>query len=153
MKMKIDLSGEDALKKQLEEMAKEVKNMPNIKAGVPEGDYPDGTPLRTVGFVNEFGSEVNHIPERSFLRSTLNENKDEYVKMLGTALNMYLNSNMKLEDALGIVGLKLENDIKDKIRDLDTPPNAPETIARKKSDSPLVDTGLLMSSIMYEIGD
>ena len=58
---------------------------------------------------------------------------------------------IKLDVAANMVGAKAAAIMKNTIRDLDEPPNAPATIAKKKSSNPLVDTGLLMQSVPWEV--
>ena len=50
-----------------------------------------------------------------------------------------------------MIGAKAAAIMKRTIRDFDDPPNAPATIKKKKSSNPLVDTGLLMQSVTWEL--
>ncbi len=155
LKTNVKLEGADELLKQLKKLGQDLSDAPSIKVGVPqEGSYPDGTPIHVVGFVNEFGSEGNNIPERSFLRSTVHENADEYANMLINGAKAYVDGKVPSMDVVAnLVGIKVESDVKEKIFDLKDPANAESTIKKKKSDNPLIDTGLLRSSIIYEVGD
>lgn len=56
-----------------------------------------------------------------------------------------------MEQAADMIGAKAAAVMKNTIRDFDNPPNAPSTIARKKSDNPLVDTGLMMQSVTWDV--
>ena len=58
---------------------------------------------------------------------------------------------MDFRTAADIIGAKAAAIMKRTIRDFDDPPNAPYTIAKKKSSNPLVDTGLLMQSVTWEL--
>lgn len=49
------------------------------------------------------------------------------------------------------VGARFENDILDRIRAHIPPPLSPETIRRKGSTTPLIDTGQLVGSITHQI--
>lgn len=55
-----------------------------VKTGIQQGtaDYKGGVAATTVAMVNEFGSEDGHIPERSFLRSSFDENATQYAGMM-----------------------------------------------------------------------
>lgn len=153
-KFTANLVGMDDLLKDLRDISLSISDIPSIKVGVPkEGAYPDGTPIETVGFVNEFGSEANNIPERSFLRSTIIDNNDKYVEMMEKGLDGVVQGKTDVDTMVNLIGITAEGDVKDKITDLKTPPNTESTIKKKKSSNPLVDTGLLRSSIIYEIGD
>jgi hypothetical protein len=58
---------------------------------------------------------------------------------------------MKMDVAANMIGAKAAAIMKNTIRDLKEPPNAPSTVAKKKSANPLVDTGLLMQSVTWEL--
>lgn len=146
------LEGADELLKQLRQMGVDLAKAPDVRVGVPsEGAYPDGTPIETVGLVQEFGSEVNNIPARSYLRSTVSDNKKAYTDMLFKGLDSVVQGKTDVTTMLNYVGLQVEGDVKQKITDLDTPANKEATIKAKGSSNPLVDTGLLQSSIIYEL--
>ncbi len=124
-----------------------------IVAGLPRNSapYPDGTSVIEVGHKNEFGSMAERIPERSFLRSTLQENAKKYSAIAKKVGARVLTGKANLEKEAGKIGLVMENDIKDKIVNLKTPPNAARTIREKGSSNPLVDTGHMGQSIRHEV--
>jgi hypothetical protein len=108
----------------------------------------DGEDLVTIAAANEFGTAT--IPERSFLRSTVDEGRAKYAKLLRQAVERMVDG-VPVPLAMGVVGETLVGDVQKKIRNRIPPPNAPSTIARKGSDVPLIDTGRLRQSIDYEI--
>jgi hypothetical protein len=120
------------------------------KVGVQEGERrDDGTDLVTVAAVNEFGAPKKKIPERSFIRSTTDEQRQKVERMKRRILEGIADGTMTIKRGLGLLGEFMESKIKDKIVRLDTPPNAPSTIARKGSSNPLVDKGQLLQSIRH----
>ncbi len=146
-----NLTGMADVHKELAKMALKVEQMPAIKCGVPNtGSYPDGTSLETVGLSMEFGTD--NIPERSFLRSTLIENETKYNELLEKGLTAVTQGKEPDQILMGIA-LTLEHDVKEQITNITSPALAPSTIAARKGNSqnPLVDTGLLRSSIMSEL--
>ena len=50
-----------------------------------------------------------------------------------------------------IIGRWAVNVIQDRIAALNQPPNAPSTLAEKKGDNPLLDTGRLHAGVTYEL--
>jgi hypothetical protein len=108
----------------------------------------DGEDLVTIAAANEFGTAT--IPERSFLRSTVDEGRAKYAKLLRQAVERMVDG-VPVPLAMGVVGETLVGDVQRKIRNRIPPPNAPSTIARKGSDVPLIDTGRLRQSIDYEL--
>ena len=99
--------------------------------------------------VNEFGSEDGRVPERSFLRSTVDEERDTYEQALQRGLGKVIDGTSTTERELGLVGARVSRDVKRKIRELKEPANAPLTIERKGSANPLIDTGRLRQSITF----
>lgn len=112
-----------------------------------------GVTVAQVGFWNEFGTETS--PERSFMRSTVADNREAYRQIMRKIVNREVQlvaagSQSVFYRDLGKFGQKVQNDIQARIVDIRTPPNAPSTIAAKKGvDNPLVDTGQLLNSIRW----
>ena len=91
------------------------------------------------------------IPERSFLRAGFDENNDRILKATEAVLPDVLLGTMSVEKYAKLVGLQLATAIKQYAVKLRTPPNHPFTVKEKKSSNPLVDTGDMINSIMYEV--
>lgn len=90
------------------------------------------------------------IPERSFLRSTHDEEGDRIISQTERALAQVVVGEMSVDDMLKLYGHQMSTAIKKKIRDIDTPPNSSATILAKGSSNPLVDSGHLLNSIMWK---
>jgi hypothetical protein len=108
----------------------------------------DGATVAEYATYNEFGMGV---PERSFLRSTVDVNEKRYVQQLADACGKVIDGSASVQSALGVVGLGAARDVQQTIRDLADPPNAPSTVRQKGSSSPLIDTGRLRASIDHEV--
>ena len=96
------------------------------------------------------------IPERSFLRSSHDQNAEAVMKQAERALSQVLVGKMSLDQYMEMVGTNYVTMIKDLIVELDSPPNHPFTIDQKGADNPLVggggaDSGTLVSSISYRV--
>lgn len=121
-----------------------------VLVGVPAGKAEaDGTPLALVAAANEFGTAT--IPERSFLRAGIHEHMPAFVHTSAGLLRHVAEGSMSEGTALEVVGIQAAAAVKDKIIDGPFEPNAPATIARKKSDRPLVDKGALRQGITYVV--
>ncbi|ETS31164.1 hypothetical protein PTE_03118 [Photorhabdus khanii NC19] len=92
-----------------------------------------------------------NIPERSFLRSTFNENKGKYANKLAKSIKSELKNNGDPQQALEKLGEIVARDVKRKIQAGIDPPLSQATIKRKKSSKPLIETGQLLQSITYEV--
>ncbi|MEK2481916.1 hypothetical protein AB7321_12615 [Providencia rettgeri] len=126
-----------------------------VVVGVPaatNGKRDDGLSNATIAAAHEFGVP-GHIPERSFLRSTLNENKDNASRLLAKELKADIELGEFSDRPFAIVGEKLAGEVKRKIQAGINPPLDPKTVKRKKSSKPLIDTGNLLQSITYEVRD
>lgn len=106
-----------------------------------------GEPLTVaqVGAFHEFGT--SRVPQRSFVRGWFDESQAEIAELLRSQLALAAAGKLTVEQALERVALKCEASMKKRIRNRIPPPLAPETIARKGSSVPLIDTGQLRNSI------
>lgn len=129
--------------------------------------YPDGHGLTTaeIGAVHEYGYGITSsrsggttivIPQRSFLRSTILENRDKYPKLLAkAAADGVFKGNPR--GALLKVGLVAAGDVKQRIAKGIAPPLAEKTIeARERrfgtaSTTPLIATNQMRSAIDAEV--
>lgn len=94
------------------------------------------------------------IPERSFLRSTIDDRKNfirKFVIALVTAA--FKKNDVDVGRILKLIGLKVVSLVQLKITkgDDDWPKNSPFTIFRKGSSKPLLDTGRMRQSISHEL--
>lgn len=135
----------------------------NAKGGVvsyavgffPQAKYADGIPVASVGLWNEFGTRDSAgnvlIPERSFFRSTTKEVRKKIRKLVIKLRN----PQTKVMDkrAAGKIAAFHAGAIQDKIISVKKPPNKPQTVSRKGSNNPLVDTGLMVQSVTWDVDD
>jgi len=151
-----------------------IKTKPHVKIGVLQEDFgkeketPTGVEkdatLGEVAVYNEFGTlppnggvgkhgPVHGTPERSFIRSTADENrKYDWPAYADELRKEVVAGRMTTDRMLGLMGQRIKKDIQMKIRSNVPPPNAPSTIAAKGGkDKTLINTGQLLNSINYEV--
>lgn len=148
-KTKIKKTPDKAIE-EIERISKQFGRGPNgVKVGLPKGsnDYPDGTSVIMVGTVHEFGSDKMGIPQRSYLRTTIVEKKKDYKRLFSKLSFKIVRGDINLKKALGILGLQVQTDVRDKITDIDSPP------LQYREGNPLVDTGHLRQSITFEVDE
>ena len=145
-KTKLLKSPKKAIKK-LEKVAKSLKGPDSVKVGLPKGsnDYPDGTSVIMVGSVHEFGSPSKGIPQRSFLRVTMEKGRREYRQLFKKLAKKIVNGKMTKEQALGVIGIQVQGDVQERI----TKGISPKLKSRE--GTALIDTGHLRQSITYEV--
>lgn len=150
-----------------------------VRVGVPSGAAEsDGTPVAMIAAVHEFGSPSQGIPERPFLRTAMQENRDKYVRLNRINLVKMLRGQMGMEQALGKLGEMAKGDVQAKLKNGDFKRLDPKTIAARRRarsngynkalqrkvakkqaagnaagpiDRPLIDSGQLRQSITWEI--
>ncbi len=135
--------------REIEKIAKNLSGPDSVKVGLPKGsnDYPDGTSVIMVGAVHEFGSPARNIPQRSFLRATVQEKRKDYKKLFQKLGRAVLFGDMVSQKALRILGLQVQSDVRQKITDIQDPP------LKSREGNPLVDTGHLRQTITFQVGD
>lgn len=152
--------------KWLEHQAKALAKKPRVKIGITQRDFKDpkeglgeeglsnrDITVGEVGVVNEFGSADKRIPERSFIRSTTDDERRRVNAMIARLKIPVLVGLLSTRKALSIVGVYMKGRIQNKIATLQTPSNAPSTIARKGSSNPLIDKGQLRQKIDWKVQD
>lgn len=143
----------DRGRKALAQFGSRLAHGSNFSVGVPEskgarahGD--SNTTIADVALFNEYGLGV---PERSFLRAFVDENRDMIEEDFRKATAAVFRLQMTFEQAANILGTKYAAMIQKRITQHIPPPNAPSTIAAKGSSTPLIDEGILRASISYQI--
>lgn len=133
-------------------------NRYKLKVGVfGEDDSGGQASYVMIASVHEFGAIIDNgkgiitIPERSFIRSTFDEKQGEWLSFLRQQIKLVCDFRVEPRVALERLGAKMVADIQKKIRNLQSPPNAPSTIAAKGSSNPLIDTGGLRQRIAYKV--
>lgn len=158
MSVKIQVSGGKAWKKALKPYVDGGNT--SVAVGILEGATYSGEteniglPVAAVAAAHEFGTE--HIPARSFMRSTLAKRGNDWVKVVAA----HLRANPgKIHEALALVGEASSKDIQAAIKEGIAPALAYETImaktrrkgAKGRPALPLVDTGTMQEAISYEV--
>lgn len=112
------------------------------------GAHGDAT-IADLGAIHEFGLGV---PARSFIGEWA-EGKEPDHKAAMTKMGEALVKGSLSDPAKGMaqLGVKYEGEVKQRIAGGIAPPNAPATVARKGSSTPLIDTGVLRSSIASRV--
>lgn len=154
--MGIKIFGGQKLKAFLNANAK--SSTKDVEVGFFEGnEYENGTPVAAVAFYNEFGTRTKnggvHIPERPFFRNANTELKGKLVPLVKAKMERVNGALMVTDKTLGIVGTYHQGLIQRSIERTLDPPNAPSTIKQKGSDHPLIDTGYMLRSVTYKVGE
>lgn len=118
------------------------------EASAKSGDGEDAPTVADVAAFNELGLGV---PERSFLRSTIDGGRRKYLQLLNGVGDASVAGKIPVVRGAKIVGEVVVGDVKQAIADGIPPPNAESTIVQKGSSTPLIDTGQLRGSITSKV--
>lgn len=151
--MKVTVSRSDA--GALRRIIDNVKSMGlnKLEVGLPAGKSHSGTDLdmAELGAVHEFGSISRNIPARPFIRPSITENREKYIKLMRQQASKLIFRRVTLKNALSIVGEVAKSDIQKYMLTASFTPLSPETIKRKGSTRPLIDSAQMRNAITYEV--
>ena len=108
-----------------------------------------GSDLVIYAASNEFGTST--IPERSYLRGSIDEKKRSIRKLTSKLAEKVIAGKMSKKEALEIIGQKAQGIVQGKMTRGPFTPITAATVARKGSTKPLIDTGRLRSSITFRV--
>jgi hypothetical protein len=91
------------------------------------------------------------VPERSFIRAWADENEQRNKANLRKIAEEVFDGKYDIRTGLDRLGLLFVGKIQARIKGHIAPPNAPSTIAKKKSSTPLINLGQLWSSILSKV--
>lgn len=97
---------------------------------------------------NEFGT--SRIPPRPFMRRTFDESGALFEAAIAASWTRILGGSSGTAEVHKL-GNFYRSEIQKTIKKGGFAPNAPETVRRKKSSKPLVDTGRMIGAIQYEL--
>ncbi len=138
----------------LQKLVAKLDREPECRVGIFAGGSRIGDEVSNVelGVIHEFGAPGAGIPERSFLRSTADRKRQEWLALMTRALGKAVDGKLSVEAAIDLIGLKAVADVKASITRGTgiEPPLKAATIRRKGSSRPLVDTSQLLNSIVHK---
>lgn len=131
----------DAFKSRLLKQCKQ-----EVAVGYPKGEqelgapwYDSGASILQVAVYNNFGTE--NIPARPFMANAAPKLQEMWLKLQKDAQPAINAGKLTEEEVMKTAALQGETIVRQAIDALKAPPNSPETIARKKSSKPLIDSG------------
>lgn len=105
-----------------------------------------------LGAIHEFGAPAAGVPERSFMRSTFDENRKKYEERLAKGVQRVVDGTSNARRELLEVAEVARADVIAKIDSHIPPPLKPATIRSKGGETtPLVKTGRLRSTIKAKV--
>ena len=114
------------------------------------GVEKDGTSVIDVAEWNEFGTAT--IPERSFIRAWFDEAEPQLRQDFAALMRTVAAGKRTRAEVLELMGQRMVGQVQARMSAGIPPPNKPATVRRKGSSTPLIDTGVLRSSVTYRTG-
>ena len=127
----------------------------SVHVGIMEGEAERGDDSEidnvALGIIHEYGRGNN--PERSFMRSTFDEDRRGLIRLKERLWSQVLRGRLTTSQALELMGQEHQEAVQAKIVALQYPPLAPSTLRQRKfgGDNPLVDTSDFYRSITYQL--
>ena len=137
-----------------------------IEGGIEDDGFRTKNGLSVVdyGMINEFGESAKSwkasnrkpIPSRSFLRATLAIHREKYKTRIERIIQGAVDKKSKggsydVDQAFRRLGNEYVDDVQTRIRAGIPPANSQATINKKKSSTPLIDSGRLLKAISYKL--
>ena len=97
------------------------------------------------------GRSYPEIPARPFMKFAMEIWEREFPKILKAYLPKVLGGTMSVDQLLKVIGERSKEAVQKAIREGEYAPLSPRTIAAKGSSTPLIDTGLMVNSVTFEI--
>jgi hypothetical protein len=114
--------------------------------------HDEKTTILDIATINEFGSaDGTHPPSRSFVRAWFDAEEPKIRELLVQQMGLAILGRLTRQQVLDRIGAYCVGQIQARVAQGIAPPNRPSTIAKKGSSTPLIDTGLLRSSVSFEI--
>ena len=125
---------------------------------IGEEKHTDDITVLAIARIHEFGVMVTdkngrqmNIPSRPFIRGTADNKQDDINEQVEKIIVQIVEREIPVRSGLDALGLMLEGITKEYLTDLKVPELKAETIRRKGSSNPLIDTGKLRDSITYRV--
>lgn len=145
----LDIVGGKKLEAALRQIEKRARTAGLLKVGFLEGaTYPNGQNVATVATIQEFGAPSKNIPSRPFFRNTIQNKSDEWGDNIAVIAKSV---DFDVQKTLGLMGEIIKGQIQLSIRNFNDPPNSVRTIKRKGFNKPLIDKGVMLRSVDYEV--
>ena len=145
--------GGGAMSSKLREMMEKLGIEATVRVGFLEGSTcgkDNDASAPNVAYINEFGAPEAHIPPRPFFRTAISINSARWGELLGASLKLV---NYDSREAMGLVGMKISEQVQQSIEDFTDPANAESTIARKGFDDPLQDSKNMKRAVNFEVSE
>ena len=138
--------------KRIEKLLRKTAKTLHVAVGILQDErVEDGFSVLDLAVVHEYGSKDGRIPQRSFMRSTCDAERNDHLRLISALQGKIVDGALKVRQALTQLGEVVSKDMVQTINRGIAPELKPATIRRKGSSKALIDTGRLKGSITHEV--
>lgn len=143
-------NGYNAMRARVVEMAKQTVVDVGVQGNEASAEHAGGKTNADVATWMEFGT--SKLPQRSWLRDYVDENEAKIKRNIILVIQKVVKGDLaSVDQAMELVGIKIQEDILARIKSGIAPPLAASTEARKGHSTPLIHTRQFIDSITYAV--
>lgn len=107
--------------------------------------------LHAIGLHLKNSTKTINIPERSFLRNSYDQEKNNIISKTEPLLRQVIALELPVNVFFDTLGEYIVGQVQDYLTRIRSPKNHPFTVQQKGSSNPLIDAGRLRDSITYKV--
>lgn len=144
-----EVKGGAGLERALKQLDAKLRGKQSVKVGfLADATYPDGTSVALVAATQNFGSPSRGIPPRPFFSNVI---RDKSASWGSSLIAILRNQRYDVPASLALLGEGIAGQIRTSIQELNEPPLADATVARKGFAKPLIDDSIMINSVGVEV--
>lgn len=144
----VAIRGGTKFESEMAKLAARIARPRTLRVGFLENaTYPDGKLVAMIAAIQNYGAPRAGIPPRPFFTNMVKDRADGWPKGIAASLKR----GDDVDTALGLTGSVIRGQLQLSIRDTNSPPLSPVTVARKGFAKPLIHTSHMLNSVNYEI--
>ena len=144
-----EIRGGQEFEHRMTEIARMLGTGRGVRIGFLEGaTYFDGKPVALIAAIQNWGAPRAGIPARPFFSSMIRDKSPEWPAAIAGLIR---DNNYDARRVLHLTGEAIAGQLRQSIRDTNEPPLAPSTIKRKGFSKPLIEHGIMINAVDYEV--
>jgi hypothetical protein len=119
------------------------------KKGKPKKPWDNMSEVARIAAWNEFGVPAKNIPSRPYFRNAIDGSREELKEFKKDIFEQVTQGKINPHQAFELIGLWMQNKIRESILKGSWKPNAERTKREKGSSKPLIDSGQMINSLTF----
>lgn len=144
-----EVKGGTKLANALAEISANLEKVGTLRVGFLSGArYPNGTPVALIAAIHNYGAPRAKIPARPYFSNMIVAKSPDWPAAIARLLKA---NNYDTAKVLALAGEAIKGQLQQAIRDFDSVPLKPATIKKKGFDKQLIDKGIMLNAVAYEV--